>query len=236
MADPQTTTSTDMNAARRRGPNEDNGSNTAPETRTFSTPQQLGDESVRAAREISQTAADTARGMGERTRQAARDLSTDWRGAIEPFIGMQIDMNRWIDDFWRQAVGLGGGTSLRTARPLSMPTAAPLLGLPPVDLSETDGAYKLCVELPGLTREDVDLQIRGDALVVSGHKAESKDDAGAAYRISERRFGRFERSMPIPPDVRREGIEAAFKDGLLQITLPKTAEATQTGSRIEIRG
>ena len=61
------------------------------------------------------------------------------------------------------------------------------------------------------------------------------DDATAAYRLSERRFGRFQRSFPIPPDVDRAGIEAWFRNGVLRITLPRTGEPGQQGQKIEIR-
>ena len=58
----------------------------------------------------------------------------------------------------------------------------------------------------------------------------------AAYRVSERRYGRFERSFPLPPDVDRGHIAAQFKDGVLKITLPKNPAAATPRSRIEIKG
>ena len=82
----------------------------------------------------------------------------------------------------------------------------------------------------------MDLEIRGDALVISGHKAEDREDAGAAYRVSERRYGRFERRTPIPADVDRAGIEAAFKDGLLIVTLPRRAAAKAAAEKVAIKG
>ncbi|MGC1304803.1 MAG: Hsp20/alpha crystallin family protein, partial [Caulobacteraceae bacterium] len=140
-----------------------------------------------------------------------------------------------LGELWGQA-GAESFSGLRPARPFAAWSMAPLLGLPPADVKETQDAYKLCIELPGLTRADIDLQMRGDMLVVSGQKAEDRDDASAAYRVSERRFGRFERRFPIPPEVKREGIDAAFRDGVLTITLPKSAEAAREQNRIEIKG
>ena len=132
--------------------------------------------------------------------------------------------------------GFGLFPALRAARPFAAQGAAPLFGLPATDIKETDKAYLLDVELPGLTREDVDLSIEGDMLSICGHKAETRDDAGAAYRISERRFGRFERGFPLPADVERDKIAAEFRDGVLKITLPRNAEAAPHKSKIEIKG
>ncbi|HKT54876.1 MAG TPA: Hsp20/alpha crystallin family protein, partial [Caulobacteraceae bacterium] len=81
-----------------------------------------------------------------------------------------------------------------------------------------------------------DISINGDVLQVQGHKAEEKEDASATYRVSERRFGRFERSFPLPKDVDRGGVEASFQDGLLKITLPRTGQGTEQRSKVEIRG
>ncbi len=108
--------------------------------------------------------------------------------------------------------------------------------MPPADLRETDHAHILAIELPGLRREDVEIAVEGDALTVRGHKAEEAEKTAGAYRVSERRFGRFERAFPLPPDVDRQAISAEFKDGLLQIALPKKVGSAPVRSKIEIRG
>ena len=152
---------------------------------------------------------------------------------FDPFLRMQTDMIRWFDQVWREA-----GTAWQPLQRLGALSAAPMFGLPPADVKETDGAYKLSVELPGLTRQDVELTLENDVLVISGHKQEDHQEARAAYRLSERRFGRFERAFPLPPDVRPEGIAAAFHDGVLTITLPKHGGHAQDAKRahIEIKG
>jgi HSP20 family protein len=193
-------------------------------------------EAVEAARDLSAVAAHATREAAERGREAASEVATTWRGAFEPLLAMQLEMHRWFDDVWREAAGWGALPALRTARPFGALGAPPVFGLPPSDLKETKDAYVVSAELPGLTRGDLDIQMQGDRLHLSGHKAEEKDDVGCAYRISERRFGRFERSFPIPADVERSRIEASFRDGVLTVTLPKTQAAAQHGARIEIKG
>jgi HSP20 family protein len=190
---------------------------------------------VEAARDLSGLAAHATREAAERGRQAANEVATSWRGAFVPFLAMQLEMNRWFDDLWRQATGMGAFAGLRRAQPFGAVGAAPMLGLPPMDVKETQDAYVLCAELPGLTRDDVDLQLRGDLLLISGQKVEEKEDGGCAYRISERRFGRFDRSFPIPADVERNRIAASFRDGVLTVNLPKSAAAVQDRTKIEIK-
>ena len=198
-------------------------------------PNGAADEAVGAARDLSELAAHATREAAERGRQAANEVATSWRGAFAPVFAMQLEMHRWFDDLWRQAAGVGAFPALRPARPFGALGAAPMFGLPPTDMKETPDAYVLSAELPGLTRDDVDIQMRGDLLFVTGQKAEAKDDAGCAYRISERRFGRFDRSFPIPADVERSRIAAGFRDGVLTVTLPKTAAAAEDRTRIEIK-
>lgn len=166
---------------------------------------------------------------------APYELADIWRDAFTPLLSAQMEANRWFDSFWRQATGTGAH-GLRTGRPFGGLGVAPALGLPAADLRETDDAYQLSVELPGMSRDDIELKIDRDVVRLSGRKIEEKEDARADYRISERRFGRFERAFPIPQDVRRDEIQAKYADGLLKIVLPKSAPAArEAGARIEIR-
>lgn len=175
------------------------------------------------------------REVAQAARRGGREVADFWRASLEPFALLQMDANRLFDEVWRQATGMAALPAMRAARPFAATTAAPFFGQPATDAKETDKAYVLTIELPGLKREDIDLQLRGDAILVSGHKAEERDDSGSTYRISERRFGRFERSFPIPPDVDRERIEAEFKDGVLRISLAKDEVSGPQNARIEVR-
>ena len=109
------------------------------------------------------------------------------------------------------------------------------MGAPATDLRETSQAYKLCLELPGLEQGDVNVSLRDGQLVVSGAKAESRDEDAGAYRISERRYGRFERAFPVPDNVQRDAVDAKLQNGVLTITLPKTAETARDWRSIEVK-
>jgi HSP20 family protein len=182
-----------------------------------------------------QSAVEAGRQLAESGRRASREVAESWRGAAEPFTAMQMEMNRFLDDTFRQMAGFGLFPALRAARPFAA-SAAPLFGQPATDIKETDQAYLLDIELPGLTPKDVEISIQGDVLTVAGQKAEVRDDNTAAYRISERRFGRFERVFPIAPDVERDKIQASFRDGVLEISLPRNVQAGPQKSKVEIKG
>ena len=193
-------------------------------------------EATGAVRDLSQTAAEASRAASVRSREVARDVAGNWRDMTQSMLAMQMDFNRWFDDLWRHSGDFGLFPTLQRARPFATFGVGPAFGQPPVDLKETKDAYRLCVELPGLKREDIDLEIQGETLALSGHKAEEKADAGAAYRVSERRFGRFERRFPLPPGIERGKIEASFRDGVLSVTLPKSGEAVQAAEKVQIQG
>ena len=206
------------------------------EPRSFKGNGERGRAESPAAEGIRQTA-EVGRQVAETGRRAGREVMESWRTSFEPFQAMQMEFNRLFDDAFRQIAGFGFfPPALRAARPFAGVSAAPFLGLPPADVKETDPAYTLAIELPGLARQDVEITLDNDVLTVSGHKAEEREDATAAYRMSERRYGHFERSFPIPVDVERQEIEAQFRDGLLKITLPRDHTAATRRSRVEIKG
>jgi HSP20 family protein len=184
----------------------------------------------------SEVVARVAHAAAEATQHAGRQAISAWRQSFDPLLAMQYDMSRWMDDAFRHAFGFRGAPATQAFRPMGQFGAASLFGMPPTDFKETSHAHLLSIELPGLGRDDVDLALDGDLLVVSGHKAEESEDANASYRVSERRFGRFERAFPLPPDVDPSRIEAQFRDGVLKVTLPKTAAAAQARQRIDIKG
>lgn len=105
------------------------------------------------------------------------------------------------------------------------------------DISEKDGAYLLQAELPGFDREDISVSVDGDMLTISAsHKEENDetDDNGNFIR-RERRFGSFSRSFNAE-GIDVDGIKASYKNGVLNLELPKLAEQPQQARTIEIMG
>ncbi|MEU5027507.1 Hsp20/alpha crystallin family protein [Streptomyces milbemycinicus] len=105
-----------------------------------------------------------------------------------------------------------------------MPGAALAAWTPSADVSETDESYHVQIELPGVSRQDVDVEVSGPELAVSG-EIEERESKGVLRRTT-RRTGRFEYRMRLPSEVNTEGVKASMSDGVLSIDVPK-AETTK---------
>jgi HSP20 family protein len=145
------------------------------------------------------------------------------------------EMDRMFDQFWRGNLAL---PSLRRAfEPERFRRFAPFFGVsvPAVDLVEEDTAFRLTAEMPGMTDKDVDVTVSGDMVTIKGEKREEKKEQTKYYFCSERRYGSFQRSLELPAGVDRDKIAASFKNGILTMTLPKTAEAVKQQKKIEVK-
>lgn len=106
---------------------------------------------------------------------------------------------------------------------------------PAVNVVEKDKSYEITAELPGLDEKNVEVKIANGMLTIRGEKKEEKEEKRKDYFLSERHYGSFERQFQIPPAVDAGKIEAGFKNGVLTVTLPKTAEAQSTEKKIAVK-
>ena len=97
--------------------------------------------------------------------------------------------------------------------------------LPPVDVRETDEALTLMAEVPGLSKDDVNVTLENNVLTISGERRFEKDADKEGYHRIERAYGTFSRSFTLPPNVETDKAKATFENGVLSIALPKTEEA-----------
>jgi HSP20 family protein len=105
--------------------------------------------------------------------------------------------------------------------------------IPPIELLEEDGEFRLTAELAGIPREDVDISLDDGVLTLKGEKnVEQQSDEGRTH-IRERRYGTFERSFTLPRSVDTEKIRAEFEDGVLTIHMPKGEGAAGRHIRIQ---
>ena len=134
---------------------------------------------------------------------------------------LQTDMNRLFDTFFqgRSARAAGGGAGR---------------WVPAMDLTETADAYVLRADLPGLKREDVDIELKDDVLTVSGERRSEHQDKGEGFYRVERSFGRFARSLDLPKGTDSGAVRAEFEDGVLRVLIPKPEQAQTT--KVEIGG
>jgi HSP20 family protein len=106
---------------------------------------------------------------------------------------------------------------------------------PCCDVAETDAAIIVEVELPGVERKDVHVEVTDDVLRITGERRTTVERRERQYYRTERSYGRFERQLRLPSTVDREGIHAKFRAGILTITLPKkgTERSAPTTARKE---
>ena len=98
-------------------------------------------------------------------------------------------------------------------------------GWPALDIVDKDEAVVVTAELPGINAEDVQLTVQGNVLTISGEKKESSEKKDKGYYYAERRYGSFRRNIPLSGEVDPDKIEAACREGVLTITLPKVEQA-----------
>lgn len=96
--------------------------------------------------------------------------------------------------------------------------------VPALDMSETEKSVDVKLDLPGFKPEDIDVQIRGGMLTLSGSKKEEKEEKGRSYHRIERTSGSFSRSVALPCEVVEKEAKADYKDGVLSLTIPKSEQ------------
>jgi len=106
---------------------------------------------------------------------------------------------------------------------------------PAVDIYETTDRIVLKAELPGVTSDEVDIQVQEHTLTLKGERRFARDVQEENYLRIERAYGPFQRSFTLPAGVRQEGIRATFKDGVLEVVMPKADEAKTTRIPIDLR-
>jgi len=146
---------------------------------------------------------------------------------FRPFESLRQEIDRLFDDF-----GQGSWRPFKhpflAAEPV-MPT------MPAVDVVESEKAYELTAELPGMDEKNIEVKVVDGNLTIKGEKKEEKEEKKKDYYLHERNFGSFERSFWIPEGVDADKIEAGFKKGVLTVTLPKKPEAQKPAKKIEVK-
>lgn len=97
--------------------------------------------------------------------------------------------------------------------------------IPSLDLSETDDAVEVKMDVPGVKPADIDIQINGNLLTISGQRQEEKQEKGRTFHRVERRSGGFSRTVTLPCTVDEAKVDAQYRDGILRVNMPKTAES-----------
>ncbi len=96
---------------------------------------------------------------------------------------------------------------------------------PKVDIEELDDEFEFHVELPGLNKKDVKINVKENVLTISGEKKNKKEDKSDNFHRMESSYGKFQRSFRLPQNVKQNDIKAEFRNGILDIVVPKAEEA-----------
>jgi HSP20 family protein len=106
---------------------------------------------------------------------------------------------------------------------------------PTLDISSTDNAYTVSVEVPGVEEDDVKLELSDGTLIIRGEKKQARESKDKDFYCIERSYGAFRRVLSLPEDVDHDHIQAVFKNGVLTITMPRNALPKSKVKRIEVR-
>ena len=105
---------------------------------------------------------------------------------------------------------------------------------PAVDITESDGEYLLKADLPAVRKEDVKVEILDGTISVQGERKQEKEEKGAKYHRVERAYGHFERTIALPSDVDAAKVSAEFKDGVLEVHIPKMPQAAPKAVEVKV--
>jgi len=129
-------------------------------------------------------------------------------GADFPARSLRREMEQLFEDFF--------GTSTEGAK---LTEWSPL-----VDIKEEDNGFKVKVDLPGMDKDDICIEVDGNRLAISGERKFEQEEKKENYHFVERSYGKFYRSFTLPAIVQADKIDATYKDGVLEVNLPKKEE------------
>ena len=174
--------------------------------------------------------AEAATKLPVKTEEKKIDRPAEWR----PFESLRREIDRLFEDF---QVGSWRPPSGRTVFDLEPFWHGEMSWgkTPAVDVVNKEKAYEITAELPGMDESNIDVKFSDGMLTIKGEKKEEKEEKKKDYYLSERRYGSFQRAFAVPDGVDTDKIDAQFKNGVLMVTLPKTAEAQKSEKKIEIK-
>jgi HSP20 family protein len=144
----------------------------------------------------------------------------------DPFLSLHREMNRLFDDVFRSAGLPAAGTQGQGVG--NFVNAS-------MNVSETEKELRITAELPGVTEQDIDISLDDDVLTIRGEKKFERTDDKENFHFVERSYGTFQRSVRLPYAVDPEQVQAHCENGVLTVTLPKTAQQERS-RRIQVQG
>ncbi|MCB1049317.1 MAG: Hsp20/alpha crystallin family protein [Acidobacteria bacterium] len=151
-------------------------------------------------------------------KQPETTTSSSFWPVWHPFHGVDRMLNPWNGNLFSEFEQLWGRDAF-----------------PRLDLVENDTQFEITAELPGMDPDKVSLDLSEGQLHIAGQFEENKESKRGATSIQERRYGRFDRSIPLPDSADLDAAKANFKNGLLTITIPKKPERIERSRKIPVQ-
>jgi HSP20 family protein len=166
-------------------------------------------------------------GAVSRRSGGAPSLFSGRSGPFDMLRRLDEDMDRLFQQLW------GGGRGMTRGRT----AGAPSMWMPQVEVCEKGGKLHVYADLPGLRKEDVKLSVEGDQVILQGERQSTHEEGqqGGDFYHSERSYGSFYRSIPLPEGVDPQTVDASFKDGVLDVSFDAPRTPKQQARQIEIR-
>jgi HSP20 family protein len=163
-------------------------------------------------------------------RQGSRQLGSTLQSPFAMMRQLSREMDRMMDSFFGRGFG-GFSTDVGND-----PRESGTFWSPQIDVQQRNDALVVCADLPGARKEDVQIEVEGDMLVISGERRAEHEEGGESqgYHMFERSYGSFYRTVPLPQGTKPEEIKAEMRDGVLTVTLPLSEDARPR--RIQIQG
>lgn len=193
------------------------------------------ERTIRTNRERTNRERDRSTEVGRR-RGGSPAYGSAYAGA-SPFALMRRmadDMDRLFENFGFGR-GLGLGPSVLADSWRDVPAQSRSAWAPQVETFRRGDTLVVRADLPGLSREDVDVEVEDGILAISGERSDEHRDERDDYFVSERSYGSFYRAIPLPEGVTGEQCDATFRDGVLEVTFPAPKEGERKAKRIEVR-
>lgn len=173
--------------------------------------------------------------MADKPQEQTPQTPQTGKAPDNPIVGLRDEIDQVFSNFMRGWPDFGRMMAFDPFRgmrePLSMGSA---MLAPTVDVSETDKAYEISAELPGIDDKDIELTIKNDVLTLKAEKKSEREQKDKNVHLSERSYGLFQRAFRVPEDADQEQITTRFANGVLTVTLPKSERATPSTRRIEV--
>jgi HSP20 family protein len=147
-----------------------------------------------------------------------------WLRGNDPFSQLKAEMDDLFSSYIPALPAFGRANG---GQAFALPTK--------LDVSETDDAIELVLDVPGIDRKDIDISLTDTGVMISGKREEKKEEKGKNFHRMERAYGTFERHVPLPCEVDAAKVNATLKKGVLSITLPKSETARQPAKKIAIK-